>query len=201
MACFAVWDATIASWNARSGTLLLQHCLRWKCVKTKINSLRFVLLQLKIQSMCTGISVMIDLTWHVNLALSDSSIPSTAQMVSTCKALLLFLSNLVIRIFCILTWSGMRAMAGWQQGESQKKWDDCTNGGKRGWFLLSFPYMCQYLLSKGGCWCSWSWFVVAEAETLAQREASSWVGERERVVQWLSRSWWKVGGKRSWESH
>lgn len=46
---------------------------------------------------------MTDPIWHVNLALSDSSILSTVQMVSSCKALLLFLSDLVIMIFCILT--------------------------------------------------------------------------------------------------
>lgn len=147
--------------------------------------------------MCTGISVVIDLTWHVNLGLSDSSIPSTAQMVSSCKALLLFLSNLVIRIFCILTWSGVRAMAAWQQGEGQK-WDSSISGGKRGCFSLSFQIRastcCQKedpgVVDHGLLWLK---------QRHEERHHHEW--ERERVVQWLSTSWWKVGGKRSWESH
>lgn len=31
---------------------------------------------------------MMDLIWHVNVALSDSSVPNTVQMVSSCGALL-----------------------------------------------------------------------------------------------------------------
>lgn len=139
---------------------------------------------------------MIDLTWHVNLALSDSSIPRTAQMVSSCKALLLFLSDLVVRIFCILTWSGVRAMADWQQGEGQNSYGS-INSGKRGWFLLS-SYRCAStccqkedpVVDHGLLW-------LKQRHWHKERHHHEW----ERVVQWLSRSWWKVGGKRSWESH
>lgn len=95
-----------------------------------------------------------------------------------------FLTDLLIRLFCVLTWSGARTRADWQQGEGQKyfyKWRKKT---------LNVTVVLKYLpevtvKSRIPVWlilvcCDWRW------DAGMKTYITSRAGEREKGVRWHS---------------
>lgn len=115
--------------------------------------------------------LMMDLIWHVNVALSDSSVPNTVQMVSSCGALLSHSSQTYLLGYFVSSRDQAQEHVPTDSKVRDRR-STSTSGGKRHRMLPSFSNICQRSLSKAGSLYGWSWSVVTEGEMLAWRRTS-----------------------------